>query len=423
MSITVAQIDAAYQAVLQRAPTDAEVTAAQSLDATIGFQAAIAAIVDSPEAQQNVYPIMQIIVLATGGFATPAQLAAWVPAVESSTSLDQMAMAFVASTEFADRYNGGTAVDPNAPISASILSAIIHNATGLSATPDQISNWVGTGLSIDQVFVDFAVSTPTAGLQGALQDILTRLAENAPPGLIFDPFSLPNDNLTATQVQGAYQAVLQRAPSSVETNAALSIDSSTLSGVGNVGALAAIVDSPEAQHNVYPVVQIIELATGNLPTAAQLSAWVPYVESAGLLQGQSQTNPLLDQMAEAFVASTQFGDTYNGGTAVDPNAPITASIVAAIIQAATGVAATQEQVNNWVGTGLSTDQVFVDFALGDQYTTATQSTAQDLLMAAAINGAGLSTVDGAFTNGALTLGTAQTPLTGNNLTIGGALAV
>jgi hypothetical protein len=66
MLLTVAQIDAAYEAVLQRAPTDAEVIAAQSLDATMGYNGAMAAIVDFPWAQQNVYPIIQIIALATG---------------------------------------------------------------------------------------------------------------------------------------------------------------------------------------------------------------------------------------------------------------------------------------------------------------------------------------------------------------------
>ena len=106
--------------------------------------------------------------------------------------------------------------------------------------------------------------------------------------------------LMLPRCRGPTRRCCSGAPTAGETNAALSIDGS----IGNVAALAAIVNSPEAQYNVYPIVQIIELATGNLPTAAQLAGWVPFVESAGLLQGQSQTNPLLDQMAEAFVAST-----------------------------------------------------------------------------------------------------------------------
>jgi hypothetical protein len=51
MPLTLAQIDADYEAILQRSPTNAEVTATQSLDATIGDSAAMAAIVYSSEAQ------------------------------------------------------------------------------------------------------------------------------------------------------------------------------------------------------------------------------------------------------------------------------------------------------------------------------------------------------------------------------------
>src|SRR3974377_1820668 len=105
--------------------------------------------------------------------------------------------------------------------------------------------------------------------------------------------------------------------------------------LGLESVIASVVDSPEAQLNVYPIVQIIDLATATLPTASQLSGWVPFVESAGLLQGNLQTNALLDQMALSFVGSTQFANTFNGGHAVDPNAPITDTIVSAIIQAAT----------------------------------------------------------------------------------------
>src|SRR3974377_784002 len=84
----------------------------------------------------------------------------------------------------------------------------------------------------------------------------------------------------------------QRAPSPAEVNAALSIDAS----VGNVAAVMNVADSPEAQNNIYPIAQIVELATGSLPTAAQLAEWVPFVESAGLLQGNLQTNALIEQM-------------------------------------------------------------------------------------------------------------------------------
>jgi hypothetical protein len=100
-------------------------------------------------------------------------------------------------------------------------------------------------------------------------------------------------------VNEIYTAVLQRLPTSAELMGAISIQST----VGISGLIATVLGSPEAQANVYPIAQIIELATGNMPTTGQLAGWVPFVETNGLLQGSSQTNPLLDQMAEAFVAS------------------------------------------------------------------------------------------------------------------------
>jgi hypothetical protein len=190
--------------------------------------------------------------------------------------------------------------------------------------------------------------------------------------------------LTTTQIDDVYQAVLQRAPTSSEANVAASQVSGTV--------IATVVDSTEAQFNVYPIVQIIKLALGTDPTAHQLAGWVPFVESAGLLQGQSQTNPLLDQMATAFVASDNFGKVYNNGVDVDPNSPVTAQEMQVVIQAATGVAATQNQINAWLSTGLTIDQVFVDFALGDQYTAFSQTANQQFLTSVADNAAGIQVV-------------------------------
>jgi hypothetical protein len=410
------QVGEIYRADLQRAPANAELNSQLLLGFDLGTAAVVAAVVDSAEAQHNVYPIAKIVELATGNMPTLAQLAGWVPFVESNgllqnqlqtnPLLDQMAEAFVASTQFGITYDAGAAVNPNAPITASIVSAIIKAATGIAATQGQVNAWLATGQTIDQVFVDFALGDQySAHIQSAVQQYLTSLADQAVSngGLGVATTTTPSDGMTAAQVQGAYQAVLQRAATSAEADGALSIDST----IGNIGAVAALVDGAEALQYVYPVTQVILLATGNLPTPAQLGGWVPAVEA-----GTS-----LDQMALAFVASTAFGDTYNGGAAVDPNAPITASIVSAIIDAATGIAAAQAQIDAWVSTGLTIDQVFVDFALGDQYSAHILGTIQAYLDATAINAAGLTTVDGVNATGALTLGTTATPLTGSDLTI------
>ena len=411
VNIPVFQIDEGYQAVLQHSPTTAEMNGSLSIGASLGAAMMITAIVDAPEAQQSVYPVVQIIDLATGNLPTAAQLSAWVLATESGISLDQMAIAFVGSTAFGNIYNNGTAVDPNSPITASIVEAIIQHATGVAATSGQVNAWVASAQTVDQVFVDFALGEQfTAASQSTVQQYLTTEADSAAGIPSSNTLNTTSSSLTASQITEIYQVILQRAPTSAEVNAAISENSV----IGNAGVVAVVVDSPEAQQNIYPIVQIIDLATGNLPTTSQLAAWVLVTES-----GIS-----LDQMATAFVASTAFGDTYNNGTPVNPDAPITASIVEDIIQHATGVTATQAQANAWVSSGLSIDQVFVDFSLGAQYSAAIESAVQDYLAAAAINGAGLTTINGVNATGGLTLGTSQTPMTGDGLIVlGGAGAL
>jgi hypothetical protein len=54
-----------------------------------------------------------------------------------------------------------------------------------------------------------------------------------------------------------------------------------------------------------------------------------------------------------------------------------------IIQLATGVASTTTQVGAWLALGLTVDQVFVEFALGDQYTAFSKSAIQQYLTTAA----------------------------------------
>ena len=55
----------------------------------------------------------QIIELATAQTPTSAQPSGWGSYLSGGGSLDQMASAFVASTMFANLYNGGVLVDPN----------------------------------------------------------------------------------------------------------------------------------------------------------------------------------------------------------------------------------------------------------------------------------------------------------------------
>jgi len=201
----------------------------------------------------------------------------------------------------------------------------------------------------------------------------------------------------AEQIGEIYGALLQRVPTDGEVSSELAVDSA--SGISAV--VTAVADSPEAQYNVYPVLQIIDLAIGSFPTnPLSLPGWVQFIEGGGLLQGPAQTNPLLDQMAEAFVGSDNFAKKYvdNGvftGADVNPNSPVTSAEMGVIIQSALGESPTnpnfQNQINAWVGTGLALDQVFVEFALGDQYTAASKLAIQQYLTALADSAAGTST--------------------------------
>jgi hypothetical protein len=105
------------------------------------------------------------------------------------------------------------------------------------------------------------------------------------------------------------------------------------------------------------VAQIIELSTGAVPTSTQVAGWESYLQGGGSLSS----------VASAFVSSTAFANMYDGGHLVDPNAAASAPITSAIIDHIFG-SHTDAQVAAWVGTGLSTAQVFQSFALGEQFT-------------------------------------------------------
>ena len=230
----------------------------------------------------------ELIVLATGQVPTAAQLIGWENYQTEGGSVDSIAGAFVASTMFANKYNDGMPVEPNAQITYSIAQEIIGNALGTTPTQGQVDSWLNTGLPTVDVFKAFALGDQFS-------------ADPEPRSSI--PGGGPDDPL------------------------------------------------PE-------FFQIYGLATSDLSQASQsFLGWWQYEIGNGSL----------GSIASAFVASTMFADQYNGGTPVDPNAPITSGLAEEIIHNALGTTPSGTQVNAWVDTGLSVVGVFDAFAFGDQY--------------------------------------------------------
>ena len=85
---------------------------------------------NSAEAITNVYPILQSFELAFGYLPQAATLASM---VQSALSVSQLCSAIVASQTFANVYDGGTIINPNSPVTASIVDISLHPCIGTRA--------------------------------------------------------------------------------------------------------------------------------------------------------------------------------------------------------------------------------------------------------------------------------------------------
>jgi hypothetical protein len=355
-----------YEAVLQRAPTLAEVTASEALQSAEGTAVMTAAIVDSAEAFSNVFPILQMFDLSLGHFPSAATLASM---VSSDLTVTQLSAAVVGSQAFANIYNGGSLLNPNAPVSSSIVETLYTEALGHAPTQATLAQWLDSGLSIAQAFD--AMVTSQSYLETTLPSLEQYLttATSSVVGTSTTNASNPAGDLTAAQIDGIYEVVLQRAPSNIEVTAALALDSAT----GDAATVAAVVDSAEAITNVYPILQSFELAFGYLPQASTLASMV-------------QSALSVQQLCSAIVASQTFANIYDGGTIINPNSPVTASIVETLYTHALGHAPTQATLSGWLNAGLTVAEAFQDMTTSQSYFQTTQSTIEQYLTAAA-NGA------------------------------------
>ncbi|WP_284180329.1 DUF4214 domain-containing protein [Rhabdaerophilum sp. SD176] len=189
MALTAAQIETAYQNVLQRAPTAAEVAAWVNTSASGALTDAqiYAAIVNSGEAQNGAAAIIRVYQAAFGRVPDQAGLDQQTDSfVRGGFTINKIAEGFVVSQEFANRYNGGTlVVDNAAAVTDALLQSLYQNVLGRAGSAAEIAAWqtalvtpgsgytkasdVIFGFSQSAEFVNKAASAVTTFLTAAAQ--------------------------------------------------------------------------------------------------------------------------------------------------------------------------------------------------------------------------------------------------------------
>ncbi len=181
--ISDAEINNIYLAVLQRNATQSEINTWVTADASIGIAAVIADIINLPETQQYVYPVIQIIELATGLAPTAGQVDGWVNAVRAyvaqgetiNQALLNVAQAWVNNSNFQAQF--GTT-------STSVIEGIYGKAFGIVPTTAQVAAW--SVVTPAEILLAFAVSTPYSDkLQASIQQYLTAAANGVRSRAVF----------------------------------------------------------------------------------------------------------------------------------------------------------------------------------------------------------------------------------------------
>jgi hypothetical protein len=207
-----------------------------------------------------------IIALATQQVPTAQQVVGWDNYEGGGGSIDSIAAAFVASTVFADKYNGGTLVDPNSAITSTIAGEIILNATNQTATANQLSGWVDTSLSVAEVLKAFALGVPF----GANPEPHS-LGEGGsdPFPAFFGIYGLATGDISAAGQSFPSWWHYEINNGSINDIASAFIESSAFANLYNGGN--AVDPNSTATSSV--VEQIIANATGETASSSQIDAW------------------------------------------------------------------------------------------------------------------------------------------------------
>ena len=146
-------------------------------------------------------------------------------------------------------------IDPNSPLTAGIVEALYNQALGHPPAQATLNGWLNSGLRLLKPSWKWSRHSRTFRSHSPRSSSISPRAAINNAGFSGLNGTAPLD-LTPTQVGAIYEAVLQRAPTATEVTAALALDSAT----GDVGVIAALVNSAAAISNVYPILQMFDLA-------------------------------------------------------------------------------------------------------------------------------------------------------------------
>jgi hypothetical protein len=171
--MTQTQIDEAFAAMGLAPPVSALLT---SLEAIPDTYTALATIIQLPQVQTSVIPIVTMFDLALGHDPTSATLSS---IVQTNLSQAGLAADFVASQAFANVYNGGVLLNPNTVVTSandSIITALFVNGLGHAPTQATLNGF--HGLTLATAFLEFSQSQ-AAGVSPIVDASLTQILELA----------------------------------------------------------------------------------------------------------------------------------------------------------------------------------------------------------------------------------------------------
>jgi S-layer protein len=167
-----------YETILNRTPSADEVTAWTNLidQGILTDEQVLADFVLSPEAQQNVVPVVELYQAVLGRVPDQAGLQAWVGAESAGLSLQQQAQDLLSSAEGQAIYGSGT------DITVAFLSALYENVFNRAPDTAGLNAWLSQSsvLSRADVVVDFITSAEgQADLNPLANQFLTAVGQDA----------------------------------------------------------------------------------------------------------------------------------------------------------------------------------------------------------------------------------------------------